>query len=110
MAFAWGYALHAADGWDDVLEDIDSSVGIDRLGLIHANDCKFERGTRHDRHEWIGDGFIGSEGFAAMLDTPLLQHVPAITEMPGEQPIKDEVNIARLKRLREVCVASQDSA
>jgi deoxyribonuclease-4 len=109
-AFAWGYALHVADGWQDVLEDIDETVGIGRLGLIHANDCKFERGTRRDRHEWIGDGFIGVEGFSAMVGAPALQSTPVVTEMPGELPTKDEVNIARLKALREVCVASQDSA
>lgn len=105
--FANGYELHTAQGWADAIEGMKGTVGIERLGLIHANDCKFELGTKHDRHEWIGDGFIGLDGFRAMVCTPQLAQVPVVTEMPGEVPEKDAVNIGRLVALREECGASQ---
>ncbi len=106
-AFAFGYRLDCAEGWDELVEEIERTVGIERLGLIHANDCKFESGTRKDRHEWIGDGFVGMDGFAAMVCVPELQGVAVVTEMPGEIPEKDFVNMERLRSLRERCAGSQ---
>jgi deoxyribonuclease-4 len=106
-AFAFGYPVDTAHGWDAVIEDIDTAVGLDRLGLIHANDCKFERSANRDRHEWIGDGFIGLGGFEAMVCAPALADIPVVAEMPGEIPEKDIVNVARLKAIRERCWPSQ---
>jgi deoxyribonuclease-4 len=102
-AFAFGFALDTPEGWRFAVDEIADAVGLDRLGLIHANDCLFERGSRRDRHAWIGDGFIGTEGFSAMVCTPELAGVCAITEMPGEPPEKDEVNLGRLKAIRDAC-------
>lgn len=107
-AFAYGMPVDSESGWRDIVSGISECCGIERLGLIHANDCLFERGSRRDRHAWIGDGFIGSEGFAAMLCVSELDGVCAVTEMPGEVPVKDEENIGRLKALRASCSASQD--
>jgi deoxyribonuclease-4 len=100
---AYGMSLTDRSGWDATVAEIAETIGLDRLGLIHANDCMFERGSKRDRHAWIGDGFIGFEGFEAMLCNPDLDHVPAVTEMPGDVPLKDEVNLERLKTLRESC-------
>ncbi len=80
-----------------VIEGLTECCGPARLGLIHANDCMFERGSKRDRHAWIGDGLIGPTGFEAMVCLPQLEGVCACTEMPGEVPVKDEVNISRLK-------------
>jgi deoxyribonuclease-4 len=101
--FANGMVLDSGAGWRDVLDRM-RAAGIDvRLGLVHANDCMFERGSHRDRHAWIGDGFIGMDGFAAMMCSPELSGVCACTEMAGEVPDKDVVNIARLKSLRDDC-------
>ena len=102
-AFAFGMPLDTPEGWLEVVAGIASLCGSDRLGLIHANDCMFERGSKRDRHAWIGDGFIGMEGFAAMVCVPELAHVAACLEMSGDVPIKDSTNIERLKRLRDQC-------
>lgn len=99
-AFAFGYPLDTDKGWSDLLDAVAASCGLDRLGLIHANDCAFPRGSRRDRHAWIGEGAIGAEGFRAMVREPRLQRIDAITEMPGEIPEKDRVNIDRLRALR----------
>lgn len=106
-AFAFGAELDSERGWREYLDGLDACCGLERLGLIHANDCKFERGSRRDRHEWIGDGHIGSDGFSAMVCEPRLAGVPVVTEMPGEAPAKDAENVARLKRMRDACAPSQ---
>ncbi|NTW27932.1 MAG: deoxyribonuclease IV [Coriobacteriia bacterium] len=99
--FAFGMALDTADGWEQTLHTITNTCGIERLGLVHANDSMFERGSRRDRHAWIGQGFIGETGFSAMVHMAELRDTCACTEMPGQAPEKDIVNIARLKVLRE---------
>jgi len=102
-AFAFGMALDTPEAWRDVVDGIGTLCGDDRLGLIHANDCLFERGSRRDRHAWIGDGFIGTKGFQAMVCVPELASVPACVEMAGDVPIKDSANVERLKNLRDTC-------
>lgn len=102
-AWAFGLPVDSAAGWSEVVSGIGGCCGIERLGLIHANDCLFERGSRRDRHAWIGDGFIGRAGFEAMVCVPELASVCAVTEMPGEVPEKDMVNLQRLSDLRKSC-------
>lgn len=106
-AYAYGMPVDGPEGWDEVVSEIEATVGLERLGLVHGNDCMFERGSKRDRHAWIGDGHIGYEGFRAMVCHPGLKNVPVALEMPGEAPEKDIVNIERLKRLREECSVSQ---
>jgi deoxyribonuclease IV len=105
--FAQGMELDSVTGWHDCLDSIEACCGSGRLGLVHGNDCMFERGSRRDRHAWIGEGFIGEEGFRAMMCMPQLRGVPLVTEMPGEVPAKDIINIERLKSFRERCAGSQ---
>lgn len=105
-AFAFGMPLDTPQGWSEVVSGITACCGVTRLGLIHANDCMFARGSKRDRHAWIGDGFIGYEGFEAMVCAPELSDVCACAEMPGEVPLKDAENIARLKKLRSTCSES----
>lgn len=102
-AFAFGLPLDTPQGWRDVVAEIRDLSGGERLGLIHANDCLFERGSRRDRHAWVGDGFIGNQGFEAMVCLPELALVPTCLEMPGDVPIKDSTNIERLKSMRNQC-------
>ncbi|MDR3687680.1 MAG: deoxyribonuclease IV [Coriobacteriia bacterium] len=102
-AFAFGMPLDTPEGWREVVDGIAGLCGGDRLGLIHANDCMFERGSKRDRHAWVGEGRIGKEGFAAMVCMPELSDVAACLEMPGDVPIKDSTNIERLRKLRDQC-------
>lgn len=108
-AFAYGMPVDSAQGWHQVVGAIQASIGLDRVGLFHPNDCRFERGSRRDRHEWVGDGFIGREGFAALVCRPEFEHVSACVEIAGDVAVKDTENVARLKRLREECAPSQTS-
>lgn len=107
---------HAA-GWDlsrrgtlsELIDAFEECCGMP-IEAIHANDCGFEAGLHKDRHAWIGDGTIGLNGFAALFAESRLAGLPVITEMPGEVPIKDVENIARLRRLRDASVAPASSA
>lgn len=100
-AWAAGYDLSSNAGWSAFLQEFDEKIGLDRFVWIHANDSLHERGENKDRHAWIGKGKIGLDGFAAMMTRPELQHVNVVTEMPGEMPEKDIVNIELLKSLRD---------
>lgn len=102
-AHAAGIDLSSAEAWDTLLDDIEQRCGRGSLGLVHANDCAFEIGSNKDRHAWIGDGHLGERAFRAMMCVPRLGTVCAVTEMPGEVPEKDSVNIRRLVELREEC-------
>jgi deoxyribonuclease-4 len=105
-AFAAGIDLRAPEGWAGLLCHLDAHCGPGSVVLVHANDCKGEFGAHLDRHEWIGDGFVGESGFAAMFARPSLDSATAIVEMPGDPPHKDIENVSRLKRLRAAAGAS----
>ncbi|MBU6276949.1 MAG: deoxyribonuclease IV [Planctomycetes bacterium] len=103
--FAAGYALAPAAELAATLGEFDDHVGLDRLVVIHANDSKKPRGSRVDRHEAIGDGCIGAEGFRSLLAEPRLARIPLILETPKEgpdgkpDPAVDRRNLAALRAL-----------
>ncbi|MFQ5574394.1 MAG: deoxyribonuclease IV [Terriglobia bacterium] len=82
-AFAAGYDLRTAAALEKTLMEFDKIVGLHRLMLIHANDSKYDLGTNRDRHEDIGQGFIGIEGFQAIVNHRRLKELPCILETPG---------------------------
>lgn len=100
-AFAAGWDLRTAAGWRAVCDPLEECGALGGVRLIHANDCKAGLGEHRDRHEWVGDGAIGYEGFAAMFGEGRLADVPVVVEMPGDRPVKDIENVGRLRRLRD---------
>jgi deoxyribonuclease IV len=99
--FAAGYDIRTIDSYRKTMNVFDSSVGLDRLFLIHLNDSKKELGSRVDRHEQIGRGYIGSETFKYIMNDDRLFDIPKIIETPKGSTEKnwDEIN---LKMLREM--------
>jgi deoxyribonuclease IV len=96
--FAAGYALDEPEGVAACFEELRATGLGDRLVLIHANDAKYERGARRDRHEHIGQGGIGVEGFFEILHRPEVQDLALVVETPGR--LEDHArNIATLRRL-----------
>lgn len=69
---------------DGVLEEFDKVIGLDKLKAIHINDSKNELGAHKDRHEKIGDGFIGTEAFERIINHPKLRELPFFLETPNE--------------------------
>jgi deoxyribonuclease-4 len=94
--FAAGYGLDEPEGVAACFEDLGAHGLADRLALVHANDAKHPRGTRRDRHERIGEGYIGVAGFAAMLARPELADLDLVLETPADR----EQRIAELEILR----------
>ncbi|MDQ3856690.1 MAG: deoxyribonuclease IV, partial [Chloroflexota bacterium] len=81
--WAGGYDVATAEGLERTLEEFDREIGLDKLVLIHANDSKVPLGAARDRHENIGDGCIGLDGWRTLLSHPALRHKPWIMETPG---------------------------
>lgn len=69
---------------DGVLEEFDRIIGLDRLKAIHINDSKNPLGAHKDRHEKIGEGFIGTEGILRVMRHPALRELPFYLETPNE--------------------------
>lgn len=100
-AFAAGYDLSSPPAVERTLREFDRLVGLERLGVVHMNDSRGDLGSHVDRHEHIGQGKIGSEGFRAILSTTLLpDDIPGILETPQDSPEADERNVKVLKGLR----------
>jgi deoxyribonuclease-4 len=102
LTFASGYPIHQKDGLEKALLEFDQEVGIDNLAVIHANDSKVPFLTANDRHENIGEGYIGKEGFGIILANPIMKKLPFILETPGFDNLgPDKRNIEILKQLVE---------
>jgi len=99
--FAAGYDLTTAQGLDEMLAEFEREVGLERLVVVHANDSKVPCGAAVDRHENIGEGYIGIEAFERILSHPALQETPFILEVPGiDGHGPDKANLDLLKRMR----------
>ena len=69
---------------DEVLAEFDRVIGLDRLRAVHVNDSKNPLGARKDRHEKIGEGFIGTEAILRLMRHPALRELPFNLETPNE--------------------------
>ncbi|MBO4868876.1 MAG: deoxyribonuclease IV [Clostridia bacterium] len=72
------------DGLDGTLEEFDRVIGLSRLFAVHLNDSKNPRGARKDRHEKIGQGYIGLEYIEKIINHPSLQGLPFELETPND--------------------------
>ena len=106
--FAAGYDMATREGIDAMIAEFDGEVGVSNLLAVHANDSKRPLGSGVDRHDNIGDGFIGEDGFAAIMGNPAFHDTPFLLEVPGfEGKGPDQQNIDILKKIRrEVAPAS----
>jgi len=106
-AFAAGYDIRSAQGLEATLGQIERTIGLDRVYVVHMNDSKTPLGSRVDRHEHIGKGRIGLEAFRRILRHPRLgasgqEGLPGcafILETPIDRPGDDRRNVRRLWEL-----------
>ncbi|MGB0871680.1 MAG: deoxyribonuclease IV [Solirubrobacterales bacterium] len=99
---AAGYDVRSTEAVTETVDDLDRIVGLDRLHAIHLNDSRDEFGSHRDRHENLGEGFIGKDGIAAFLSEPRFEELPVLLEIPGKE--KDGPGAADVKtawKLRE---------
>jgi deoxyribonuclease-4 len=100
--FAAGYDIADTEGVKAAMEEFDREIGLDKLVAVHANDAKVEHGSGIDRHENIGEGYIGLDGFEVIMSHPAFQDVPFLLEVPGpDKKGPDRENMDRLKAIRE---------
>ena len=79
-----GYDI--AENLDGVLTEFDRIVGLDKLRAVHVNDSMNPVGAHKDRHAKIGQGYLGTETFARIINHPALRHLPFLLETPNELP------------------------
>ncbi len=98
--FAAGYDLRDAGAYEETMTAFDSVIGCDRIELFHLNDSKKELGSRKDRHDHIGAGFIGIEGFRALLnDSRFTNHSMTLETPKGKNLEEDRQNLKLLRSL-----------
>ncbi len=100
--FAAGYPLETKQQYQKTMDEFDSLIGIDRIRSFHLNDSKKEFGSRVDRHEQIGEGFLGLKPFRHILNDPRFKDLPMYMETPkGETDgvAWDSINLKKLRKL-----------
>ncbi len=101
-AFAAGEDLGTPAGMRRALTALDRGVGRGRLGLIHANNSRDERGSTRDRHAGIGAGRIGALSFGVLFSHPVSRGVPVVVETGEDTQAAD---VAALRGLRDAAEA-----
>ena len=100
--FAAGYPLEAAKDYRATMKAFDNNIGRKKLKAIHVNDSKTEFDSHVDRHQHIGEGYIGIDGFANLMNDRRMAKIPMYLETPkgkrGRRDL-DRINLAKLRGL-----------
>lgn len=105
--FAAGYEFGTSKQYKATFKQLDTVVGLKLIKAVHLNDSKRELGSRVDRHEHIGQGKIGLDGFRLLVNDPRFRKVPMYLETPKEADGEnrglelDAKNLATLRGLVE---------
>lgn len=102
---AAGYEIRTKEGYDAFFARIDALLGVDRVRCFHVNDSKKDLGSRVDRHEHIGKGFLGTAAFGSVMRDPRFVDVPKILETPKTDDM-DRKNLSLLRRLANAAPAN----
>ncbi|MGI6107284.1 MAG: deoxyribonuclease IV [Lachnospiraceae bacterium] len=95
---------------DGVLKTFDEVIGLPRLKAVHINDSKNPPGSHKDRHEKIGQGYLGLETFRAIVNHPYLKTLPMILETPQEKTEDYREEIALIRSLEDTSAGAKPSA
>lgn len=99
--FAAGYDYRSAETFTETFRQFEASIGLDRLKFMHLNDSKKGLGSRVDRHEHIGKGEVGVDGFKQIMKADFLRDIPMTLETPkGDDLLEDVENMRLLKSFR----------
>ncbi|RLD76532.1 MAG: deoxyribonuclease IV [Bacteroidetes bacterium] len=94
-AYSAGYDLKTEEGFEQVWQHFDETIGFEFLKGMHLNDTKKEFGSRVDRHDLIGKGFLGVEPFKRIMKDVRFDNIPLILETPNEDGWKEEIELLR---------------
>ncbi len=109
-SFAAGYPIHTPAGLGKAIRQLESTVGVRKVRVIHANDSKAAFDSHVDRHEHIGKGQIGAEAFGRIVRHPKLRDIPFICETPVDEPDDDKRNLEMMRKLAAQPVRSKARA
>ena len=96
---ASGYNIATEEGFKKTVAEADRILGLEHVRVIHANDSKGALGSHIDRHQHIGEGYIGIDGFRRILTHPKLRQKAFILETPVDQDGDERRNLDTLKAL-----------
>lgn len=100
--FAAGYDIRSSKAYQQTMEEFDRIIGVEYLHFFHLNDSKKEMGSRVDRHEHIGLGCIGLNGFRHLLNDSRFAAHPMTLETPKGEDLREDIeNLATLRKLIE---------
>jgi deoxyribonuclease IV len=94
-----GYNIATEEGLKTTVAEAERILGLEHVRVIHANDSKAPLGSHVDRHEHIGRGYIGLDGFRRILTHPKLRNKAFILETPVDQEGDERRNLDTLKSL-----------
>lgn len=98
--FVAGYDLSTPEGYADVMNQLDKTIGIKNVKCIHVNDSKKALGSRVDRHEHIGEGLIGEACFHCLMNDERFNLIPKTVETPDAETCHEK-NVKKLWELWE---------
>lgn len=79
----YGAGYDVKDNLEGVLEELDQTIGLSRVKAFHLNDTMHPLASRRDRHADLGEGYLGLEALARIVNHPKLKHLPFLLETPG---------------------------
>jgi deoxyribonuclease IV len=98
--FASGYDVSTVKTLDQVLDDFDRVVGLERLGALHVNDSMVALGSNRDRHAIMGEGELGEKGCAVFISEPRFEKLPGVLETGRDHGSPAAEDVALAKKLR----------
>lgn len=101
-AFAAGHGFAEAEDFDAMKRTIDGAFGLEKIRAVHLNDSKKARGSRVDRHDHIGEGLIGLEGFRRFVNDSFFGTLPMYLETPKEERDGEHWDAINLRTVREL--------
>jgi deoxyribonuclease-4 len=96
---AAGYDIRSEEAVEATISRFDKVVGLNRLWAVHLNDSKGALGSGLDRHEHIGMGNIGENGFKAFINHPAIRDKPMVIETPEDERGNYATDLAKLRKL-----------
>ena len=94
-SLAAGFDIRTESGYMDFIDSFDKVVGLRYLKAFHLNDSKKDLGTRVDRHEVLGEGYVGMNLFEALIKDPRTDNMPLILETPEPERWAAEIELLR---------------
>ncbi|EOB11857.1 endonuclease 4 [Nosema bombycis CQ1] len=91
--FGAGYDIRTKEKFENVMKDFDKVIGLKYLKAVHLNDSKMPLGSKKDRHECIGQGFIGIEAFEFIMNNEIFDDIPMVLETPEIEKYEQEIQL-----------------